>query len=545
MNDNGDREVDYTLNDLGLTGDILMNDNGDREVDYTLNDLDPETGTMRPVATYFGARRILDKLPGVEIHWPKSKGPPPDVPDCGFTGEAAHCQPKEAFPIWASILITFVVVTIVALAVSLFVYKKIRLEQDLNDNWWKISYEDINFVHQRGAGGGHKSAMSMATSETDGYQSGKTSSLKAGSIGHSLISAAGELDTVLVGIYKGVRIAFKPLNIKRLMINRQLLMEVKQMKDILHENLVRFIGLCIDEPNYATVNELMIRGSLRDLLETEKIQIDWTFKYSMLTDIVEGMLFLHGSLLDYHGHLKSTNCVVDGRFMVKITDYGIRSLHAQITREQETASRALLWTSPEILRSKDPLNTGSKKGDIYSFAIILQEIITRCPPFQSLERLGRKKIVYEPNEILDRVRMGTVPPFRPEVAPDECSKELLTLMHECWAEQPASRPDFVAIKPRLRKITQGISSRNFLDNLLNRMEQYSQNLERIVEEKTQSVIEEKQKTEELLYQLLPRFIADELKRGAHVKPESYDCVTIFFSDIVGFTALSAESSPIQ
>ncbi len=58
------------------------------------------------------------------------------------------------------------------------------------------------------------------------------------------------------------------------------------MKDILHENLVRFIGkskndlifwdklitfclgLCIDEPNYATVNELMIRGSLRDLLET-------------------------------------------------------------------------------------------------------------------------------------------------------------------------------------------------------------------------------------------------------------------------------------
>lgn len=44
----------------------------------------------------------------------------------------------------------------------------------------------------------------------------------------------------------------------------------------------------------------------------------------MLTDIVEGMLFLHGSLLDYHGHLKSTNCVVDGRFMVKITDYGIR-----------------------------------------------------------------------------------------------------------------------------------------------------------------------------------------------------------------------------
>ena len=78
----------------GLTGDILMNENGDREVDYTLNDLDPETGTMRPVATYFGSRRIMDKFPGVEIHWPKNKGPPPNVPDCGFMGEAPHCLPK-------------------------------------------------------------------------------------------------------------------------------------------------------------------------------------------------------------------------------------------------------------------------------------------------------------------------------------------------------------------------------------------------------------------------------------------------------------------
>ena len=199
----------------------------------------------------------------------------------------------------------------------------------------------------------------------------------------------------------------------------------------------------------------------------------------------------------------------------------------------------------EHLRSKDPVNTGSKKGDVYSFAIILQEIITRSAPFESLERLGRKKIVYEPNEILDRLRMGTVPPFRPEVAPDECSKELLQLMHDCWVEHPNNRPDFVMIKPRLRKITQGISSKNFLDNLLNRMEQYSQNLERIVEEKTQSVIEEKQKTEELLYQLLPRFIAEELKRGTHIKPESYESVTIFFSDIVGFTSLSAESNPMQ
>lgn len=111
----------------------------------------------------------------------------------------------------------------------MFAYKKIKLEQDLNDNWWKVSYDDILFPNQ--AKSGHKSAMSLTISETDGYQSGKTSSLKiGGSIGHSLISASGEIDTVNVGAYKGIKIAFKPLQIKKLVVNRQLLVEIKQVR---------------------------------------------------------------------------------------------------------------------------------------------------------------------------------------------------------------------------------------------------------------------------------------------------------------------------
>jgi hypothetical protein len=47
---------------------------------------------MRPVASYFGARLVMEKFAGVEIHWPAgSKVPPLDVPYCGFSGEAIHC----------------------------------------------------------------------------------------------------------------------------------------------------------------------------------------------------------------------------------------------------------------------------------------------------------------------------------------------------------------------------------------------------------------------------------------------------------------------
>lgn len=97
-------------------------------------------------------------------------------------------------------------------------------------------------------------------------------------------------------------------------------------------------------------------------------------------------------------------------------------------------------------------------------------------------------------------------------------------MEKCWCDNPEDRPAFVTIRSTMRGImkygndsTEKILSffdtfffcyrgfcENLMDDLLRRMEQYANNLESLVEEKTEQLSMEKRKTEELLYQVLPR-----------------------------------------
>lgn len=114
-------------------------------------------------------------------------------------------------------------------------------------------------------------------------------------------------------------------------------------------------------------------------------------------------------------------------------------------------------------------------------------------------------------------------------------------------KKATNHPNFSEIKlvSDLSFAQREYDSGNVLDNLLSRMEQYANNLETLVEERTVDYLEEKRKCEELLYQLLPKSVAQQLITGDSVIAETFDQVTIYFSDIVGFTALSAESTPLQ
>ncbi|XP_050297580.1 atrial natriuretic peptide receptor 1 isoform X1 [Anthonomus grandis grandis] len=528
-NDITDRMWNRTF--LGITGHVRIDDNGDRDADYSILDLDPITGKFEVVGQYNGLHKRYAPVRGKRIHWPGGReGPPPDIPKCGYLDDNPECRDKEAYMVviyGAFALGVFLALTSTLICVT---YKHMKISADLNNMSWRIRPEDV--ILEPGRTFGSKLAL-QKLSETYGLTSCR------GSITSNSSLPSAKIYTT-VGIYKGTRVAIKRITKKKIDITKKLLWEIKQVRDVTHENTVRFLGACIECPTILILTEYCSRGSLRDVLENEDIHLDWNFRMSLIYDIVKGMNYLHGCDISFHGKLRSCNCLIDGRFVLKISDFGLTSLStpADLIKDANYYNK-MLWVAPELLPlTLIPGNPATQKGDVYSFAIILEEIIVRGGPYDAARRY------LEVEEIITRVASRENPPFRPAVSQGDCPEELLELMERCWNDNPEDRPTFDSIRLNLKNIMRGYCE-NLMDDLLRRMEQYANNLEVLVSEKTEELSQEKRRSEELLYQVLPRPVAQQLMLGEMVQPEQFECVTIYFSDIVGFTGLCANSTPMQ
>uniref|UniRef100_A0A9J7YG94 Guanylate cyclase n=1 Tax=Cyprinus carpio carpio TaxID=630221 RepID=A0A9J7YG94_CYPCA len=308
-----------------------------------------------------------------------------------------------------------------------------------------------------------------------------------------------------------------------------------QLLRIDYYNLTKFYGTAKFDCGVFGVFEFCERGSLRYVLN-DKISypdesfMDLEFKISVMYDIAKGMSYLHSSNVGVHGRLKSTNCVVDNRMVVKITDFGCNTI---LTPGKD------LWTAPEHMRVQGI----SQKGDVYSFAIISQEIILRKSPFHTCccsdtaEKLYRVQYPRGPNV------------FRPDLSFESVGEtELFVLIKSCWEEDPEKRPDFKRIEGALGKIFSNLHNQanaSYMDNLIRRLQMYSRNLEHLVEERTALYKAERDRADQLNFMLLPGPVVRSLKETGRVEPELYDEVTIYFSDIVCFTTLCHHSTPME
>lgn len=524
--------------------EVYIDGYGDAEGNYTLLRLeqDGEEGqlNMKPVGNF----RMTQSGVGIpelnlyhEINWPNG-APPVDEPPCGFEGEKC----VNEFD-WKIVTVCIIVATVVLIA-SGFVMRHYLYEQKLARLLWKVDYKDI--VHVDSVDEIIPPTRRKRRSRTHPLkyllsyenESERTTLLSENKHERSSSSEIGK--KISIGSYKGTIVAVKHVIKKNVEIDRNLKKALQVRKELNHDNITRFIGACVETPHVYILTNYCARGSLQDILKNEDITLDNMFISSLVSDLIKGMIFIHDSEIGTHGNLKSSNCVIDSRWVLMVTDFGLHQLVNERSGSGSDKNKYyehLVWKAPELLRNINRSIQGSQKADVYSFALILYEMYGRKGPFGECQ--------CDNAEIVENVRVSnSVKPFRPDVAVLTCETYIKECMDECWNEDPDQRPDFKFIRYRLKSMLQGLKS-SIIDNMLHMMEKYAHNLEDLVNERTELLAEEKKMTENLLLRMLPRFVADQLKRGDPVIPENYDCVSIYFSDIVGFTALSAESTPLQ
>ncbi|XP_070779054.1 guanylyl cyclase C [Enoplosus armatus] len=481
----------------GMGGHYVIDKYGDRDVNFSMIYTSTVTGKYETLLVFDTSRNetiVIDSNPA--LPW-KGGELPLDVP-----------ENLDDLDMQDVIVIVLSLSVVVVTAIALIFYRQNRKERLMQKKWAHINPHLIGPLDEK--------EVSLKIDEDKRKDS-------------TFFSHRGRYDK-------------KPVILKELKqadgdFNEDQRIELNTLLRIDYYNLTKFYGTVKFEYGVFGVFELCQRGSLRYILNDrisypDETFMDMEFKISVMYDIAKGMSYLHSSNIEVHGRLKSTNCVVDNRMVVKITDFGCHT----ILRPGRD-----LWTAPEHLREDGV----SQKGDVYSYAIIAHEIVMRRTPFYT-------QFYSNPAEKIYRVQYPCGTNFlRPDLNFDSASEreiELYTLIKNCWDEDPERRPDFKRIELTLGKIFSNLhnqASETYMDNLIRRLQMYSRTLEHLVEERTSLYKAERDRADRLNFMLLPGPVVRSLKETGRVEPELFEEVSIYFSDIVGFTTLCHYSTPME
>lgn len=504
----------------GMSGVVEIGKSGTRYSSFYMNAL-TKNGDSEAVSVVFVKGDNTSYTPFYDdeslLWFTRGGRQPPAVPRCGF--QAEQCPPAFltmylVYVVMAAVIVVICVVLCVT-GIAFAIVNK-RAENARLNQLWQISFDSLGTIGKKEKAQSFRSLQSSNSSDA------------------VIIEGQTETRNYIFFTYEKEPVAALKHDCKIHFVNEDA-SAFRKMRQIENNNLNRFIGICMDSPKMMSVWRYCSRGSINDVVTKGSVTMDYFFIICLLRDIANGLHFIHNSFLQQHGYLTSQCCLVDDRWQVKVSDYGVAKLRAV----EKRAKQDLLWTAPEILRAAN--GAVSKEGDIYSFGIICAEVVTRSGPWD----LDNRK--ENPEEIIYMVKKGGHNAARPplDVAPGEqINPALIHLIRDCWAERASERPPIEVVKSTMSGMNNN-SRHNLMDHVFDMLETYASTLEDEVAERTKELIEEKKKSDLLLYRMLPRQIADKLKLGQSVDPELYDSATVFFSDVVSFTTIAAKGTPLQ
>ncbi|RDX84054.1 Serine/threonine-protein kinase STY8, partial [Mucuna pruriens] len=208
-----------------------------------------------------------------------------------------------------------------------------------------------------------------------------------------------------------------------------------------HRFVLQLMGACIDPPRRAWVVTEYLSTTLKEWLHgpgnrrRERMVPLPPFKDRVVRalEIAQAMQYLHEQKPKLiHRDLKPSNIFLDDALHVRVADFG----HARFLGDEEMAltgeTGTYVYMAPEVIRC-EPYN---EKCDVYSFGVILNELLTGNYPYVETE--------YGPTKIAMEVVEGKL---RPKLLCDDVGQvgDLIDLICLCWDKTPSTRPSFATI----------------------------------------------------------------------------------------------------
>ncbi|XP_041660397.1 mitogen-activated protein kinase kinase kinase 7 isoform X2 [Cheilinus undulatus] len=249
----------------------------------------------------------------------------------------------------------------------------------------------------------------------------------------------GAFGVVCKAKWKGKDVAIKTIESES--ERKAFIVELRQLSRVNHPNIVKLYGSC--HSPVCLVMEYAEGGSLYNVLHGAEPLPYYTASHAMswCLQCSQGVAYLHGmkpkALI--HRDLKPPNLLlVAGGTVLKICDFGTAcDIQTHMTNNKGSAA----WMAPEVFEGSNY----SEKCDVFSWGIILWEVITRRKPF---DEIGGPAF-----RIMWAVHNGTRPPLIKNLP-----KPIESLMTRCWSKDPSQRPsmeEIVKIMTHLMKYFKG------------------------------------------------------------------------------------------
>lgn len=198
-------------------------------------------------------------------------------------------------------------------------------------------------------------------------------------------------------VYKGLlvdgtEVAVKELNIGGGQGEREFSAEVEIISRIHHRYLVSLVGYCISENKRLLVYEYVPNNTLYFHLHVSELVLDWQTRVKVASGAARGIAYLHEDCHPriIHRDIKSSNILLDKNFEARVSDFGLAKLAADLNTHITTRVMGTFgYMAPEYASS----GKLTEKSDVFSFGVVLLELITGRKPVDASQPLGDESLV--------------------------------------------------------------------------------------------------------------------------------------------------------